>query len=389
MQRIVTIILSFTLLCVVPVTQAYTLSSSTASVSGTEPTPIDLTDWSVTDPDANTEDSVRVTTVDLLPDEEFIEVITDSSITASYSNTPLTTGTLEFKAKHNKSGLFYIYAQTSDNGGQLLFSVQFTESNGILLEESDRQITLLSDYTENEWYIFTIDFDNTRGTRGMFRVSLNGEYSGEYEYVKSESSTFDLAQITIGAESTGETSVSGFTDSFSTMLATPSSASDALLLLSISLSSTSISSNLENGLIVTATLDGIASVATSSVLEIGTSTETVPSSTVGSSTEPSEDTTLGSFIMDIVESVIEIFIPEESQPTELPTETLPPEATSTESLPIEETVENQETTEPAPAEPTPEVLTPEASTEETPPISEVQSLTTDETEPNEITTTTF
>lgn len=75
-----------------------------------------------------------------------------------------------------------------------------------------------------------------------------------------------------------------------------SQVSDALLQLSISLSSTSISSNLENGLIVTASLDNIISIATTS---IATQTNKV--------SETNDNPTPSSFIQNIVENIIEIF----------------------------------------------------------------------------------
>lgn len=378
MPRVLTVILSIALLSLVSTTKAETELSSAPTAAPVELTSADTSDWSVTNPDATKDDVLRVATADVLPDAEYLEVTTDSSVFASYTNTPLTSGTLEFKAKHNQAGLFYIYAQTSDNGNQLLFSIQFTESDGILLEESDQQITLLPDYIKDEWYTFSIDFDNTRGTRGTFKVTIDGTYIGEYEYVKSESSIFDLAQITIGSESTGETSVSGFADSFSTMLnKTPSTVSDALLLLSISLSSTSISSNLDNGLIVTASLDGIASVATSSAYATATATSEV---SLSSSTEEDTGSGLGTFISGIIESVIDLFTPGDTSPTE---------AAPEEETEVTATTSPEELNEPLPTEPesVPAEVTPEPEPE--PEQSAVESsLSADETS-HDITTTTF
>jgi hypothetical protein len=256
--------------------------------------------------------------------DTFAEITNNKSLLISKSDTPRDAGILEFNMRHNRVGLFYVYAQTSDNGGQLLFSIQFTPTGGILLEQSDKQIVLLSDYTADQWYRFTIDFDRSRGQNGTFILAIDDTTYGEYAYVHSESATFDLAQITFGSESTGQTAISGFTNAFSSTAASDTSTvSDALLELSISLSSTSISSNLDNGLIVTASLDGVASIATSSVFNISTTT--------ASTSEPEKDSTVGSFILDIIESVIDVFIPEE----EIPAEPLPPQEPQ-EPAPIEE-----------------------------------------------------
>lgn len=82
-----------------------------------------------------------------------------------------------------------------------------------------------------------------------------------------------------------------------TTIPTTSSASDALKKLSIDLSATSITSSLEDDQMVTATLDGISAPTTSTgTLETG------------------ESPSVGKFLLNIVESVIEIFIPDE--PTE-------------------------------------------------------------------------
>ena len=84
--------------------------------------------------------------------------------------------------------------------------------------------------------------------------------------------------------------------------------SDALLQLSISLSSTSISSNLENGLIVTASLDNIISIATTT---LATQTNKV--------IETNDNPPSSSFLKNIVVSIIEIFtdpIPTPAESTE-------------------------------------------------------------------------
>ena len=311
MKYIFTTFLFIALLCIVPYTQAQEqmLSNSFDSL------PIgDLNgqdNWVLTKHDPNKYGTVQITTSDPVQGEKFIEIRNDNSLLVTHTNSPQNTGIFEFKARHNKSGLFYVYAQTSDNGGQLLFSIQFTEASGILLEEAEKQITLLPEYTEDQWYFFSIDFDNTRGERGIFAIQIDGIDYGEYEYVKSESSTFDFTQITIGSESTGPTAVSAFADYYPTALDTASTTpvSDALLLLSITLSSTSISSDLDNGLIVTASFDDMPGVAIAS--STATSSETVEVST---STESDGGSSVGEFIMDIVESVIEIFTPDEEIP---------------------------------------------------------------------------
>ncbi len=262
--------------------------------------------WAVTKYYTDTLGTVKVTASDVAPEEKYVEIINNDSIIFSRISTPSDAGVLQFKMRHSKSGLFYLYAQTSDAGGQLLFSIQFTQSNGILLEEAGKQTTLLSDYNPNQWYSFSIDFDNTKGDRGKFTIQIDGVDYGERSYVDSESELFDFAQISLGSESDGATSVSAFDNFISTMLATTTATtaptSDMLRQLSISLSTTSITSNLDNGLIVTATLDGIASIATT--------TATVTTEVV---TEPQE-TFIGEFITDIIENVIEIFVP--SEPTE-------------------------------------------------------------------------
>ena len=131
--------------------------------------------------------------------------------------------------------------------------------------------------------------------------------------------------------------------------------SQALLQLSISLSSTSISSNLDNGLIVTASLDGIISLATSSI-----ATETIEMMETNATASSS------SFLKNIVETVIELFtdtkIPNVT-PTPFPAESSPP----FEAAPV-----------------TPIIETPQSDT----PNSEVPNPTLEITE-NEITTTTF
>ena len=151
-------------------------------------------------------------------------------------------------------------------------------------------------------------------------------------------------------------------------------ASDSLLLLSIRLSSTSISSNLDNGLIVTATLDGIASIATSSVSNTDTPTST--EADINTTTETDEDTKVGSFIMNIVDSIIEIFTPEETTTTE----PVNNEPTQSETVPVESTQ----------SEPSLELPTVETPTNESTQENEVQSsISTDNSINNEVITTEF
>jgi hypothetical protein len=118
----------------------------------------------------------------------------------THDMTPINAGIFQMRMRHNKSGLFYFNALTSDAGGQILFTIQFTEANGILLEESDKQIALLTDYVADQWYLFTIDFDSNRGERGTFRIKIDdGDYK-EFQYVDSESVTSNFAQMVFGSE---------------------------------------------------------------------------------------------------------------------------------------------------------------------------------------------
>ncbi len=355
------------------------------------------TNWTTTKTDPEAYATVTESIVNPLLGEKLIEIVNEGSISTTRTFEPQHSGRLTFSVKHDKSGLLYIFAQTSDNGGQLLFSLQFTESQGILLEESDRQITLLPEYTANQWYEFVIDFDNSRGDHGLFVVSIDGTLYGEYEYVKSESALFDLAQITIGGESSGQTSVSTVTDSFFTQseILTTTPVSDALLQLSISLSSTSISSDLDNELIVTATFDGIAEIATSSASDIGS----IPSSAseASSPNEPSIVSSVSSFFREVIESVIDIFITEDDSlptapsPTQDPsTTTVNTEPAQTESINPESIQVSPDTIETIPAETTPGL--PPADPLPDQPVSgdAVQSsITTNEELNNEVTTTTF
>jgi hypothetical protein len=273
--------------------------------------------WVVTKLDPNSSDLMEVSTSDPTTDDNFIEITNTSSISAVRTQEPKTSGIFEFKTRHNQSGLFYIYAQTSDNGGQLLFSLQFTEDKEILLEQANEQVTLLSNYNKDQWYQFLINFDNTRGDNGSFTVEIDGENYGEYEYVNSESEVFDFAQITIGSDSTGSKAISAFSDITSHPSLDTSTTSSELLSLSISLSSTSISSDLDNGLIVTASLDGIASLATTTILANEAST-TPDTGTTSNNLSLDNSSGIVDFVTEIIEDIIDIFVPEEDLPNDTP-----------------------------------------------------------------------
>ncbi len=168
--------------------------------------------WAVTNYYGHSNDTINVSATDLSEGTKYVEITNHNSEIVTHDITPVNVGIFQFRMRHNKSGLFYFYALTSDQGGQLLFSIQFTESRGILLEEADKQITLLPDYNANQWYLFTIDFDNSRGEHGTFKIKIDdGDYS-EYPYVNSESAIFDFAQMVFGSDSTNETAISAFSD---------------------------------------------------------------------------------------------------------------------------------------------------------------------------------
>jgi hypothetical protein len=340
-------------------------------------TPGDLNgqdNWVLTKHDSAALGVVNVNISDTASTDKFAEITNESSLLITRTSTAKNAGVLEFKMRHNKDGLFYLYAQTSDNGGQLLFSIQFTPTSGILLEEADKQITLLPDYNPDQWYLFNIDFDNTRGAKGTFKVTIDDAVFGEYAYVNSESTLFDLAQITFGSESSGGTSVSAFADTvLPTFPQATSTASADLLQLSISLSSTSISSNLDNGLIVTASLDGIASVATSSInFDPSTTTATVTPEKALPETE--------SFIQVIIDSVIELFTPE--------TEPVPTESITPEIIPLPPVPTETDLILPEPV-PIPELPPEEISADESLPENAVQSVLSNDETTNEINTVEF
>ncbi len=171
--------------------------------------------WAVTNYYGNSNNAVNISIANPGAGTKSVEITNTDSLIVTRDITPVKAGVFQVRMRHNKSGLFYFYALTSDAGGQLLFSIQFTESNGVLLEEANKQITLLPDYNANQWYLFTIDFDNTRGGRGTFKIKIDdGSYS-EYEYVNSESAIFDFAQMVFGSEGNG-TAISAFGDIKST-----------------------------------------------------------------------------------------------------------------------------------------------------------------------------
>ncbi len=159
--------------------------------------------WAVTNYYGNPDNPANVSTTDASKGTKYVEITNHGSLITTHDITPITTGIFQFRMRHNKSGLFYFYALTSDQGGQLLFSIQFTESRGILLEEADKQITLLPDYNADQWYLFTIDFDHSRGEHGTFKIKIDGGDYSEYPYVNSGSAIFDFAQMVFGSDSDG------------------------------------------------------------------------------------------------------------------------------------------------------------------------------------------
>ena len=178
--------------------------------------------WAVTNYYGNSDNPASVSTTDTSGGAKYVEITNHGSLIITHDITPVNTGIFQLRMRHNKSGLFYFYALTSDLGGQLLWSIQFTESNGILLEQGDKQITLLGDYNANQWYLFTIDFDNNLGhigEKGTFKIKIDDGNYNEYQYVNSESQIFDFAQMVFGSESNGvfgseskRTAISSFDD---------------------------------------------------------------------------------------------------------------------------------------------------------------------------------
>ncbi|MCX6787149.1 MAG: hypothetical protein NTY93_01325 [Candidatus Kaiserbacteria bacterium] len=163
--------------------------------------------WAVTNRYGNSNNSVNISTENPAEGTKDVEINNNDSLIVTRNITPIRTGIFQFRMRHNKSGLFYFNALTSDMGGQLLFSIQFTQSKGILLEEATEQITLLPDYNINQWYLFTVDFNNEKGT---FKIKIDDGDYGEYKYVNSESTLFDFAQMVFGSES--GTAISAFGD---------------------------------------------------------------------------------------------------------------------------------------------------------------------------------
>ena len=195
-------------------------------------------DWTVTNY-GNSNDAVSIVQVGDGADKG-VEIDSESPMIVANDLTPAETGVFQFKMRHNKSGVFYFNALTSDEGGQLLFSIQFTEAKGVLLEEANKQIVLLSDYQANEWYLFDIDFDNKRGEHGTLKIKINGESYGEYEYVDSQSTVFDLASIVFGSDGKGD-ALSAFSDIVQPPAEVP----------------ISLTSALEEGQTVTVSIDGV------------------------------------------------------------------------------------------------------------------------------------
>ncbi len=365
MKQIFILIFLLTLLVSVHSTQAQEFFSDSLPESSIEEVPVEDAGWEVTKHATDAEGSASFASDDTLLEEKHLEIVNDSSMNVTRALEPLEAGTLQFKMRHNKLGLFYLYAQTSDAGGQLLFSIQFTQSNGILLEQSDRQISLLPDYEKDKWYSFIIDFDNSRGENGAFKISIDDITYGEHAYVNSESDLFDLAQITLGSESTGETSISSFDESFSististaTTSTTTVTASNDLKQLSIALATSSITANLEDGYIVTATFDGVPEVPSGNATTV---------SNAGTSTGTSSESSIGGFIMNIVESVIDVFLPLSQHVTSIEPASQPEQSETSTAL---ETA-------------VPEVIDTQESE------SEIQSIQTSTQNNEEVITTTF
>ncbi len=226
--------------------------------------------WAVTNYYGKSNDTVHVSATDPSEGTRYVEITNHDSIIVTHDITPIDAGIFQLRMRHNKSGLFYFYALTSDQGGQLLFSIQFTESNGILLEEADKQITLLPDYNADQWYLFTIDFDNSRGGRGTFKIKIDdGNYS-EYEYVNSESTLFDFGQMVFGSDSDG-TAISAFSDIKSTPI---------ISTLTADLNETATSS------VTTVDIDGTSIVTTSNATStVSTESTNTPDSSIATSAE--------------------------------------------------------------------------------------------------------
>ncbi len=321
-------IVLFLILCALHTTQAEEFASPSVFDSYALGDIDGQNDWAVTKYDTAAQGTIQITTSDASLGEKFAEITNNHSILVTQKSTPKNAGTLRFKMRHNKVGLFYLYAQTSDAGGQLLFSIQFTASKGILLEEGTKQTPVLSEYNTNQWYNFVIDFDQTKGAHGTFKMSIDGVDYGEHEYVNSESELFDLAQLTFGSESDGQTAVSAFTEisPVQQLLATTtatSTVSESLRRLSISFATTSITANLDDGLTVVASLDGNPHTP----------------ATTSSSTGTREGTSVGQFLLGMVASVVDVFT-SHTETTSNPALPTPPPATTTPSIPDSVPIEN-------------------------------------------------
>lgn len=276
--------------------------------------------WEVTNYHGDSRTTAHVAATN--PDEKtnIVEIASRDSITVTRELTPADTGVFQFRMRHNKSGLFYFNALTSDAGGQLLFSIQFTESNGILLEKANEQIALLPDYNADQWYLFTIDFDNNRGERGTFKIKIDdGNYS-EYEYVDSESVIFDFAQIVFGSESNEGTAISAFGG------APQAPAVVAEEIIDENTATTSISADLNNGETVTASIDGVVVEETSPIAE--TETSLSQTAAVVEADSGILDTVVETFL-----DIIGVNDPVETTPTpEEPTGSAAPETAPTSSV---------------------------------------------------------
>ncbi len=210
--------------------------------------------WVVTNHSGNSNGIANVSTTYPDGDTKYVEMIHDGFITAVHDITPLNSGIFQLRMRHNKKGLFYFNALTSDASSQMLFSIKFTESKGIILEEADQQISLLSDYDADKWYLFTINFDQKIGEAGTFKIKIDDGIYKEYTYDNPESTVFDFAHMVFGSDSTGEMAMSGFSD------IKPIPQNIELVteeIIQEDTAITSIKSDLIDGQIVTAPIDGV------------------------------------------------------------------------------------------------------------------------------------
>jgi hypothetical protein len=268
-------------------------------------------EWSVTNYYGNVDNHANIST-DLKESIKYAELASEDAIVTARHIASADKGVLEFKMRHNKSGLFYFNALTSDAGGQLLFSIQFTESKGILLEQSDTQIALLPDYISNQWYSFTIDFDNTRGERGTLKIKIDDGKQEEYPYVSSESVIFDLSQIVFASENNGGRAVSAFV--FDGAPEEPTVATEEIP--TENSTTTSITADLNNAEISTLNIDGTA------VSENSSATDTNALSQTASASEA--DSGLLDTVVDTLLDVVGADPPAEEQPAPTPVSEVAP-----------------------------------------------------------------